>query len=58
MGSIQKIVETMDPEEAVREIADVVKALFAHVSEKVRTDFIYTLTADADDEGVPGLVHL
>jgi translation initiation factor IF-1 len=58
MGSIKKVVEAMDPEKAMREIADVAKELFAHVSEKVRTDFIYTLTGDADDEGVPGLVHL
>ena len=58
MGNVKKLVETMDPEEAMAEIAEAVKALFAHVSEKVRTDFIYALIGDADDESVPGLVHL
>ena len=58
MGSIKKVVETMDPEEAMSEIAEVVEALFPHVSEKVRMGFIYALTGDADGESVPGLVHL
>ena len=58
MGSIKAIVETMDPEKAMREIAEAVKGLFAHVSEKVRMDFIYALTGDVDGESVPGLVHL
>lgn len=58
MESIGKIVEAMDPEQAMREIAEVVKGLFAHVSEKARLDFICALTGDADKESVPGLVHL
>jgi hypothetical protein len=58
MGNIKTIADTMDPEKAMEEIAEVVKDLFAHVSEKVRMDFVYALTGDADDESVPGLVHL
>lgn len=58
MKSIGRIVAEMDPERAMREIAQVVKGLFVHVSEKVRLDFICALTGDADKESVPGLVHL
>jgi len=58
MGNIKTIADTMDPEKAMEEIAEVVRGLFAHVSEKVRMDFIYALTGGADDESVPGLVHL
>ena len=58
MANVKKLVETMDPEKAMAEIAEAVRGLFAHVSEKVRTDFIYALIGDADDESVPGLVHL
>ncbi len=58
MKSIGRIVEAMDPERAMGEIAQVVKGLFAHVSEKVRLDFICALTGDADKGSVPGLVHL
>jgi len=58
MESIRKIAATMDPEQAMCEIAEVVKDLFVHVSEKVRLNFICALTGDADKESVPGLVHL
>ena len=58
MKTIKTIVETMSPEKAMAEIAEVVRGLLSHVSEKARLDFITALIGDADDESVPGLVHL
>ncbi len=58
MTSIKRIVDAMDPERAMEEITAVVRDLFAHVSEKARMDFITALTGDADEDSVPGLVHL
>ncbi len=58
MSSIKRIVDAMDPERAMEEIAAAVKGLFGHVSEQARMDFITALIGDADDESVPGLVHL
>ena len=57
MLNIKKIVERMDPEQAMAEMAAIVKDLFSCVSEKARMDFICALTGDADSESVPGLVH-
>ena len=57
MANIKKIVERMDPEEAMVEIAAIVEDLFSCVSERARMDFIYALTGDADSGSVPGLVH-
>ena len=36
MSSIKRIVDAMDPERAMEEIAAVVKGLFGHVSEQAR----------------------
>ncbi len=58
MSSIKRIVDAMDPERAMEEIAAAVKGLFTHVGEQARMDFITALIGDADDESVPGLVHL
>jgi hypothetical protein len=58
MDDIRKIIGRMDPEQAITEIATIVKELFSHVSEKVRMNFINAFTGDTDSESLSGLVHL
>lgn len=58
MNDIKKLIEQMEPEQAVAEIASLVKDIFPLVSEKLRVEFIYALIGDPDSESIPGLVHL
>ena len=58
MSKLQKLVNTMDPEEAAGEIADLMKKLFPLLGEKARLEFVINVIGDADNEKVGGLVHL
>lgn len=48
MNDLKKIIEEMDPEQAIAEIAAPVKDIFPLVSEKLRVEFIYALIGDPD----------
>jgi len=58
MTEVRKIFESMEPEQAMAEIAEVVKQLFSHVGNEARMNFIYKLVGDAGDEKVASMVHL
>lgn len=58
MNDIKKTLEQMEPEQAMAEIAALVKDIFPLVSEELRIEFIHALIGDTDNESIPGLVHL
>jgi len=58
MDDLARILDEMDPEQAMTRITAEVKKLFPHLSEKARLNFLYAFTGQADEETVPGLVHL
>ena len=58
MEELLKIINRMEPDEAMAAVTGVVKKLFPYISEKARMDFLYAFTGDADEDSVPGLVHL
>jgi hypothetical protein len=57
MHAIEKIIDQLDPDEAMAKLTLVVKKLFPYVSEKTRLDFLYAFTGEAHQETLPGLVH-
>jgi hypothetical protein len=57
MHSLEKIIDQLEPDEAMEKITLVVKKLFPYVSEKTRLDFLYAFTGEAHQESLPGLVH-
>jgi hypothetical protein len=58
MNKIQNILEHMEPDKALSEIADSVRKLLPLVDEDARIKFIMTLTGGAQDDKVSSLVHL
>ena len=57
MISIDKIIDQLEPDEAMAKLTLVVKKLFPYVTEKSRLDFLYAFTGEAHQETLPGLVH-
>jgi len=57
-GSIQQLIESMDPLEAAVEIADASKQLFSVLGEDALRDFLARLIDDKSRDKVLGLVHL
>jgi hypothetical protein len=58
MDAIQDLLERMDPEQALSEIARSVKTLLPMVGEEARIKFIMDLTGGAQDDKVSSMVHL
>jgi hypothetical protein len=58
MGEIQQLVDRMDPEEAISEIAVVVKRLFPLLGEEARIDFLAGIIDKSGDDKVGSMVHL
>ena len=58
MDPLQKLVEQMDPKEALAAIADAVQMLSKHVSEKDRLDFVVSLIGDAGADKIASMVNL
>lgn len=58
MEEIQKIVESMDPEEALAEISKVLKSLFSTLDEDARSEFLWDLMGESGGDKVSSLVHL
>jgi hypothetical protein len=58
MEEIQKIIERMDPEEALTGMAAVTRGLFPQVSEEARLDFVVGLVGEAGADKVASLVQL
>ena len=57
MHAIEKIIDKLEPDEAMAILTLVVKKLFPYVSEKTRLDFLYAFTGEAHQETLHGLVH-
>ena len=58
MDEILKIVGGMDPEEALDEIAKVLKVLFSSLGEDARSQFMWNLMGESGGDKVSSLVHL
>jgi hypothetical protein len=58
MGEIQRVVDHMNPEEALDELALVAKKLFLLAGQEARTRFIGNLVKRSEDDKVGSMVHL
>ena len=58
MEEIHKMLTSMDPEEALREIAKALNTLFSVLSEEVRVQFLLNLFGNPKDDKVSSMVHL
>ena len=58
MEEMMKIVGRMDPEKALTEISEVLKALFSTLGEEARSQFLWDLLGESRDDRVSSLVHL
>ena len=56
--SLQKIIDQLEPEEALKEMAAIIKKLFPLLEEQTRLDFVVNLMGDAGSDKVSSLVHL
>jgi hypothetical protein len=57
-GRIQHVIDTMDPFEAVDEIAAAAKKLFSLLGEDSYRNFLMRLSGDEGQDKIAGLVHL
>lgn len=58
MKEILKIVDGMDPEDALDAIAKVLKVLFSTLEEEARSQFLWNLLGESRGDKVSSLVHL
>jgi hypothetical protein len=58
MGQIQKMIDQMDPKQALMEIANAVKALFLVLDKESSTQFLLNLVGESKGDKVSSLVHL
>lgn len=58
MHEIMKMVERMDPEEALAEMAKALRKLFPVLDEETRTRFLLNLTGESKGDKVSSMVHL
>ena len=58
MEEMLKIVGRMDPEDALVEIAKVLKVLFSALGEEARSQFLWDLMGESKGDKVSSLVHL
>jgi hypothetical protein len=55
---LQHLVETMEPQEALQAIAQVVRNLFTILGEEAWQDFVVTLVGETATDRTAGMVHL
>jgi hypothetical protein len=55
---LQRLIETMEPQEALQAIAQVVRNLFSIVGEEAWQDFVVTLVGETAADRTAGMVHL
>jgi hypothetical protein len=55
---LEQLLNQLEPEEALKEIAHLVRRLFPLVDEKAHLDFIVNLVGDVGSDKVSSLVHL
>jgi hypothetical protein len=57
-GRIQELVESMDPIDAAKQIADAARKLFSLLGEEALRDFLTDLIGEGGQDKTIGLVHL
>ena len=55
---LQHLIETMEPQEALQVIAQVVRKLFSLLGEEAWQDFVVTLVGETATDQTAGMVHL
>jgi hypothetical protein len=55
---IQQVIGTMEPQEALQAIAQVVRNLFSVLGEEAWQDFVITLVGETAADRTAGMVHL
>jgi hypothetical protein len=55
---LQQLIETMEPQEALQVIAQVVRNLFSVLGEEAWQDFVVTLVGETASDRTAGMVHL
>jgi hypothetical protein len=55
---IQQVIETMEPQAALKAIAQVVRNLFSLLGEEAWQDFVVTLVGETATDQTAGMVHL
>jgi len=55
---LQRLIETMEPQEALQSIAQVVRNLFSLLGEKAWQDFVVSLVGETATDRTGGMVHL
>ena len=55
---LQQLIETMEPQEALQAIAQVVRSLFSLLGEEAWQDFVVTLVGETATDRTAGMVHL
>ena len=58
LKTLQRIVDNLEPKEALKEMAGIIKKLFSLLDEQARLDFVVDLIGDAGSDKVSSLVHL
>jgi hypothetical protein len=58
MANIQKLLESMDPSQAVPEIAEVLKKILPLVTDEDRLNFMVNLIGGESSDKVASMVHL
>jgi len=58
INKIQKVVDTMDPEEALKAIAAAVKNLFSLLGEEAWVNFVIDLVGEPGTDKLASMVHL
>ncbi len=54
----EQLLKQLEPEEALKEVAHLVRKLFPLLDEKARLDFVVNLIGDVGSDKVSSLVHL
>lgn len=58
MKEIQKLIDGMDPREAVAELAGALKTLFPLLDEEDRANFVMNLVGGPGGDKISSMVHL
>ena len=58
MNALLKIIDGMDPQEAVDEMAAALEGLFSSLGEEARSRFLWNLMGESGGDKVSSLVHL
>ncbi len=58
MNEIQKILEEMEPETALSELAQAIKKILSHFNDDTRVRFVTEMISEAGEDKISSLVNL